>query len=66
MHMEGEICGLTRTLARCQGCNSGQFLPLQKLEGGAPSGRNKSHLSRDTELFDRRYRIPGSNDGFRT
>jgi len=54
------------TLARRQGRNSGQFLSLQKLEGGAPSRRNKSHLSRDAELFNCRHRIPSSNDGFRT
>jgi hypothetical protein len=49
-----------------KGRDSGQFVSLQKLEGGATSRRNKSHLSRKAELFNRRHGITAPNDRFRT
>src|SRR5208283_5088672 len=49
-----------------EGRDSGQFLSLQKLERGAASRRNKSHLSRKAEVFNRRHRISPSDDGLCT
>ena len=42
--------------------NTGKHLALEKLEAGAPSGRDVAHLLRDARLLNGRDRVSAADD----